>query len=300
MRYDQTTDRFIASLLESSPAPIVAVDRNKLVTAWNPAATQLFGWQAEEVFGRLYPLVPEEGEPQFRTAVERVLSGSMIPEYTARRRRKDGSLVDVTIALAPIRDPTGEVVGVLSIFNDITNQRNAESHAARLNDVLMAIRGVHRLMVHEKDSSRLVQRVCECLLEYRGYNTAWIARLHDGEALSLAAKVGIPRFESGLSEALQENAPPRCVEMALNNPGTNIVEDRKKTCRGCVLEKAYANSESIVVRLEHEGAVLGILGLSLGEGLRILDEERELIAGISDDLAFALHSIKVADERHEA
>ena len=119
MGTDQITDRFVASLFESSPAPIVAVDTEERVTAWNPAATRLFGWPSEEVLGRRYPLVPEEGEQQYRSTVDQVLEGSLIPEYTARRRRKDGALVDVTIALAPIRDTTDEVVGILSIYNDI-------------------------------------------------------------------------------------------------------------------------------------------------------------------------------------
>jgi PAS domain S-box-containing protein len=300
MTNDRITDGVVASLFESSPAPIVAVDTEEQVIAWNPAATRLFGWTADEVLGRRYPLVPDKGEPHFRRAVAQVLNGSLIPEYTARRRRKDGSLVDVAIALAPVRNAVDQIVGILSIFNDITKQRLAEKRAARINDVLMAVRGVHRLIVHEKDAHRLVQRVCNCLVEHRGYLTAWIALYGEDGTLSLATEVGIISYRAAFSEAFQNNIPPKCVETALADSRVSIVSDRQRTCAGCILEHAYAESESIVVRLEHEGTVWGILGLSLRAGLQILDEEQELITGISDDLAFALHSIQVADERRQA
>jgi PAS domain S-box-containing protein len=238
MKNEQKTEGFVSSLFESSPAPIVAVDTDERVTAWNPAATRLFGWTAEEVLGRPYPLVPHEGEPHFQKAVEQVLGGSLIPEYTARRCRKDGSLVDVTIALAPVRDEAGQIVGILSIFNDITKQRHAENRAARLNDVLMAIRGVHRLIVHEKDAQRLVQRVCECLLEHRGYFTAWIALYDDDGTLSLATDVGISGYRSAFSEVFRHNNPPKCIDTALASPGVSIVPDRRRTCAGCILEHA--------------------------------------------------------------
>lgn len=300
MRKNGTPDKYISSLFDSSPAPIVTMDTDGHITAWNPAATRLFWWPIEEVLGRRYPLVPDEDEHHFERAVALVLQGSLIPEYTARRRRKDGSLVDVTIALAPVRDASGQVVGILSIFNDITQQRQAEKRAARLNDVLMAIRGVHRLIVHEKEPHRLLRRVCGCLLDHRGYFSAWIALYSQQGALELVAEVGISDYRSAFSEALRKNAPPKCVASALANPGVCIVSDRTHTCDGCVLEHAYPKSESLVVRLEHEGTVSGILGLSLRAGLQILDEERQLIADISDDLAFALHGIHMADERRQA
>ncbi len=300
MRGKGEPDKFISSLFDSSPAPIVAMDKEGRITAWNPAASRLFRWPIEEVLGRRYPLVPDEDEPHFRGAVDQVLQGSLIPEYTARRRRKDGSLVDVTIALAPIRDTSGEVVGILSIFNDITQQRQAEKRAARLNDVLMAIRGVHRLIVHEKEAHRLLRRVCECLIDHRGYFSAWIALFSEGGPLELIAEVGIPGYRTSFAEAFQNEAPPNCVVAALAHPGVCVVSDRSRTCAGCILEHAYPKSESLVVRLDHEGTVLGILGLSLQAGLQILDEERQLIAGISDDLAFALRNIQVADEGRRA
>ncbi len=300
MEPEEATSQYIAALLASSPAPIVAFDRDSIVTAWNPAAERLFGWSAEEVLGRPYLLVPEDGELQYRVAIERVLNGTMISSYEARRSRKDGSLVDVSIALAPIRNEAEQITGVLSIFNDISEQRTAENRAIRLADVLMAIREVNQLIVREKDPSRLIRGVIDCLLKYRGYYKAWIALHSESGALELRAHAGIGKFESTFNEAFCNDDLPRCISETLNDPGARIIEDRMRTCSGCPLEQAYPESQAIIARLEHNNRFIGVLGLSLMVGLEALEEERDLVAEIAGDVAFGLHSIEVADERRRA
>jgi len=88
MSFQKVTRRFIESLFSSSPAPIVAIDSNNLVTAWNPAAERLFGWTSLEMLGKPYSLVPKEGDPQYKAAMDRVFEGGSLYQYTACRRRK--------------------------------------------------------------------------------------------------------------------------------------------------------------------------------------------------------------------
>ncbi len=300
MSSEEANTKFIASLFDSSPAPIVAFDRGNVVMAWNPAAERLFGWTADEMLGRPYALIPEEGEAQYRAAIDRVFEGTSIPEYKANRRRNDGSLVDVSIAMAPIRNVKGEIKGALAIFNDITEQKIAEDRIVRLNNVLMTIREMDQLIVREKDPNRLLRGICDCLLKYREYNTVWIALWTESGKLTLRAQVEIDEFEAAFQEALDKNNLLNCIQQSLDRPNALVVEDREQTCAGCPLENAYPQREAIVARLEHSGNTLGFLGLSLPAGLEILTEERDLVSEIAADVAFALNSLEIEANRRRA
>jgi len=296
----EPTDRFIRSLFEDSPAPIVAIDTEDRVAAWNPAAERLFGWRADEILGQIYPLVPEDGELKYRQVMSSVLGGETIPAYEVPRQRKDGTLVHVSIALAPIRDAAGEISGAFGIYKDITRRKLAEERLERLNAVLLAIREVNQLIVREKDRERLLDGVCNCLLINQGYNTAWIALQDASGNLELRAEAGLAAFRADLGARLEEGKLPRCIAGVLDSPGVLRIEDRVNTCGGCPLEQAFPGNEAVVAPIEHDGKVLGLLGLSLPSGRDMLEEERELIPEIASDVAFALHGLEMGERQRRA
>ena len=116
----------LRTLIQASPLPIVSFDRDTNVQIWNPAAERVFGWSEREVLGRPLPLVPEEGEEEFRSHWQQVLEGEGIPGLERRRQRKDGSVVDVGIWPAPLRDSNGEVSGTIAVIVDLTEHKRAE------------------------------------------------------------------------------------------------------------------------------------------------------------------------------
>lgn len=93
---------------------------------WNPMAERTLGWKAEEVLGKPYSAVPDDQWQAHRGFIERTLEmeGGFIPE--TQRRRKDGSLIDVTIWAAPLRSPGGEAEAVVGVFVDVTEQKKLE------------------------------------------------------------------------------------------------------------------------------------------------------------------------------
>ncbi len=296
MNARNATGRLIESLFSSSPAPIVAIDRNNSVTAWNPAAERLFGWSSQEMLGHSYSLVPRDGSSQYRAAMDRVFEGEQLYEYKARRRRKDGSLVDVSVALAPIRDEDDLINGALAIFRDITEQVLAENRAARLNNLLRTIHEVNQLIVREKDPNRLLQGICTRLIKYREYHTAWVALHADTGQLELRAGVGMHGTEAVFREAFSNDDLPGCVRTALQRRGATIIDDRRQVCSACPLEQACPQNASIVARLDHGGAVLGVMYLSLPAEQEMLTEERAFVPEVADDMAFALHSLALETE----
>ncbi|GGK81722.1 PAS domain S-box protein [Haloarcula sebkhae] len=130
-----TTER-LETLVEAAPVAIVALDANATVEVWNPAATELFGWRADEVLGDRVPVIPEENRRRTAERHARVLEGERLSGHETELERKDGSRVDVSLAAAPIRDLSGSVVGSVSVVTDITERKRRERQLERQNERL--------------------------------------------------------------------------------------------------------------------------------------------------------------------
>ncbi|HSP55334.1 MAG TPA: PAS domain S-box protein, partial [Dehalococcoidia bacterium] len=116
----------LRAIVEASPLAIVAIDPDNHVTMWNQAAQHLFGWTPADVLGKPYPLVPEGEEAEYRVLLKKILTGGQFTGIETQRSRKDGTLIDVAISAAPLRDATGETVGALGVIADTTAKRRAE------------------------------------------------------------------------------------------------------------------------------------------------------------------------------
>lgn len=115
------------AILESSEDAIYTADLHGIIVSWNPAAERIYGYPTQEVVGRPvdYILQPEErGQPAQRVAA--LVAGERLEHFEARRRRKDGSFVDLSITLSPIFDRTGTIVGVSAIARDIGERKRLE------------------------------------------------------------------------------------------------------------------------------------------------------------------------------
>ena len=116
----------LATLVQASPLPIVAMRPDGEVISWNRAAEGVFGWTEEEVLGRHLPCVPEHKQPEFDQLRSRVLAGNPFTGFETQRSRRDGTLLDVSISTAPLTDGGGRPAGVVAIYTDITDRRRAE------------------------------------------------------------------------------------------------------------------------------------------------------------------------------
>jgi PAS domain S-box-containing protein len=114
------------AILNSSPLAIVALDRDGLVTMWNPAAERLLGWTASETLARPLRCIPADDMPGFTQAFASVLEGASLESIEVERVRKDGRRVDLSISLAPLRDEHGRIRGAVSVMSDISARKAAE------------------------------------------------------------------------------------------------------------------------------------------------------------------------------
>ncbi len=129
----------LASIVASTDDAILSTDLNGTITSWNPAAARLFGWSAAEAIGRgAEILVPAARREEDQLAVERVVRGVDLAHFDTFRQRKDGSLVEVSLTIAPIIAPAGTVAGVSRIARDITEHRRMEREALRLAAIVQS------------------------------------------------------------------------------------------------------------------------------------------------------------------
>ena len=120
------TNYILRAVVETSPIAIVTLDREGNVRLWNLGAERLFGWSAEEVVGRALPIVPDEERHQFQLMLREELAGMAAAGRELRRRRKDGSFVDVALWTAPIHNAKGQIVGVVRLLEDITARKRTD------------------------------------------------------------------------------------------------------------------------------------------------------------------------------
>ncbi len=110
---------FYAALVESSDDAIVAKDLNSTALTWNPAAERLFGWTAAEMVGQsIRRLLPGDRQDEEDLILERIRAGERVGQFFTKRVHKDGSLLDVSITVSPVRDATGTIIGASKIARD--------------------------------------------------------------------------------------------------------------------------------------------------------------------------------------
>ncbi len=141
-RAEQAT-RLLAAIVESSHDAIVSKSLNGVITSWNKGAERLFGYAAEEAVGQNITLIiPPERRDEERTIIEQITRGERVDHFETVRLRKDGSLLDVSLTISPMKDASGRVVGASKLARDITERKRAEealrqaqtdlAHASRL------------------------------------------------------------------------------------------------------------------------------------------------------------------------
>ena len=127
------------AMVDSADDAVIGKTLDGMITSWNPAAMRLYGYTAEEVIGKpITLLAPPDRIDEIRGMLERLRRGERIERHETTRVRKDGTQVEVSLAISPILDPHGRAIGATSIAHNITERKQVEQqllHAA-LHDAL--------------------------------------------------------------------------------------------------------------------------------------------------------------------
>jgi PAS domain S-box-containing protein len=217
--------RQLAAIVESSEDAIVSKNLDGIIQTWNAAAERLFGYSPEEAVGQpitiLFPPDRMDEEPGI---LARIRGGERVDHFETVRRRKDGSLIDISLTISPIRDGEGGIIGASKIARDITERRLAqarlEESERKLQELLTAIPAA----IYTTDAEGRITYFNEAAVELAGrrptlgsdeWCVTWKLYNPDGTFL--------PHDECPMAIALKEGRPVRGAEAVAERPdGTRI------------------------------------------------------------------------------
>ena len=123
----EASRHFLANIVESSDDAIISKDLNGIISTWNRGAEQLFGYTTDEVIGKPITILIPEGRFNEEPAIlSRIRSGRPVEHYETIRKHKDGSLLNISLSVSPIRDESGTIIGASKIARNITEQKRAQ------------------------------------------------------------------------------------------------------------------------------------------------------------------------------
>jgi PAS domain S-box-containing protein len=130
-------DAWLAAIVNAADDAIISKDLTGTIISWNPGAERLFGYKADEVIGsKVARLIPGDRVDEEPAILDRISKGQRIDHYETFRQRKDGSLVEVSLTISPVRATDGKIVGASKIVREITDRRALEYTTRRLASIV--------------------------------------------------------------------------------------------------------------------------------------------------------------------
>jgi PAS domain S-box-containing protein len=123
----------LAAIIESAADPIMSQDLDGTIRSWNAGAVQLFGYHADEIIGRpVTLLIPEDRLEEETRIGGQLLHGEQVKPFDSLSRRKDGTLVPVSVRISPIKDMKGRITGASKVVRDITEQKRIDEQLRKV------------------------------------------------------------------------------------------------------------------------------------------------------------------------
>lgn len=219
-RHADEASRWLAAIVDSSDDAIISKDLNSIITSWNAGAERLFGYTASEVIGRsVTMLMPEERKNEEIGLLERIRRGERIDHFETVRQHKNGSLLEVSLTVSPVKDAAGRIVGASKIARDVS-ERKRHQEALRASEerfrLLAGNAPVGIFLSDENGGCVFVNaRWCEMagLSLDRAQGSGWASAVHPEDRARVLA---------GWHEAV-ERAHPSVAEFRFQRPDGSIV-----------------------------------------------------------------------------
>ena len=129
----------LAAIVESSEDAIISKDLNGTIMSWNRGAEQIFGYRADEAIGKpIMMLIPSDRHDEEREILRRIRAGERVDHYETIRQCKNGSLIDVSLTISPLKDREGMIIGASKIARNVTERKKVERELEHAKEVAEA------------------------------------------------------------------------------------------------------------------------------------------------------------------
>lgn len=195
----QTKD-YLESLIGNSADAIVTSDLAGIITSWNQGAERIFGYTELDAVGKFLPFAPHFLIEAEKGNIERIKKGEILKDIETLRQKKDGSIIEVSLTLSPIKDSAGEVIGISGISRDISERKRVEKELIRRNQELSRLFFISSAMRGTLDLGRLLRMVLTAVTmsDGLGFNRAILFLVDE--------KKGVVKGAMGVGPASPEEA----------------------------------------------------------------------------------------------
>src|SRR5712691_5086802 len=285
----------MAAIVESSADAIIGKTLDGTIVSWNRGAETLYGYSAGEIAGRpISVLVPRDRSGEIPALLERLRRGEGIEHFETVRIRQDGTRVDVSLTVSPIKDGVGMIKGASSIARDISQRTRAEETAQALAEVGRDLAGT----LNVDEAAGKVVRSLVALFKAR---RATLFQLEHGSgALVCVAAAGESDQAKWVGQRLAAGEGPVGRAVAEGRPVrfSDQLDDPRVVLPAWVREQIRESQFVAVaaVPLRARGEVIGALAIADSRGRVFTEEEAGLLSAFGDQAALALQNARLYSE----
>lgn len=295
----------LAAIVDSSLDAIVGKDLNGIVTSWNAGARNIFGYRADEMIGTsIAQLMPGGSHDENEVILDRLRRGERIDHLETVRRTKEGALIDVSIAVSPIRDDRGRLLGVSEIARDITASKKRTRDIERISRLYASLSEIDQAIVLTTNREALFARVCEALVDRGAFCVAWVSWF-DPQTARLVP-VAVAGDHSGYVESIELYAADGCAEgrgpsgRAFRDGEPHVSQDfftdpDMQPWLAEAARRGFRSSAALPIRVA--GKVCGMLTVNADEKDFFQAAEMGLLGQAASDISFGLDNAAREDER---
>lgn len=296
------------SITATAQDAIILLDDQKRLVYWNPSAERIFGYTESEALGqRLHQLlVPQRFHDAYDKALSIFSKTGEVPvignTLELQALRKDGTEFPIELSLSAVQ--LGGKWHVVGIVRDISERKAQEDKLNHTKRALSAVHASNILLTHCDDEQRLLDGVCQNVVELTGYPSVWIGmvKVQPGTE-SIVIPVAYSGDKRAYNEALnkcqladKKSVCPAAAVIRTHAPylATNIMRKSEQA----TVQFGYASV--LALPLMQETEAFGALVIYSADTTPFLPEEVDLLKEMADDLAFGIRALRTRDQRRRA
>jgi PAS domain S-box-containing protein len=184
---------------------------------------------------------------------------------------------------------------------EVIQRQKAEERERHINLVLQALRGINQLITRERDRDRMIQKGCKILVDTRGYERAWIALVDENKRPLSVVAAGLGKESPVFLKQMKSGEYPECVKELRSQDSPFLGLDRPGAQhKGCILAESHSHRGVYRCRLEYDGKVYGMLGVTVPSEMFADKTEKDLFLELGGDISYALAALERQDAHQRA